>query len=142
MIITNSFCGISLLHRWMPPTAGTIAIVSISDPNKPRPALPPCAISLAIQFFDVRNDLLPEPSILQGPSSHDAKIIRNFLQELSDRADGVHLITHCQEGRSRSAAVAKFVAEHYQVPAWSPIGENLSCYNKPLYWFLQDPQLV
>lgn len=56
-------------------------------------------------------------NVYRWPDTHHAKAIKSFLAEF-DRgcSDFVDVIVHCDMGKSRSAAVAQFVAQRYQVP--------------------------
>lgn len=49
------------------------------------------------------------------PAASHAKAIRTFLAE-HEGGDMVRVIVHCDQGKSRSAAVAQFVFELYGVP--------------------------
>ena len=55
--------------------------------------------------------------VYRWPDTYHAQAIKSFLAEF-DRgcSDFVDVIVHCDMGKSRSAAVAQFIANRYQVP--------------------------
>src|SRR6516225_1654715 len=80
------------------------------------PADPPAALKegwgdiLRLSFDDIdfaQDDMRPI-------SAEDATRLVQFVRKYADTVDGV--LVHCLAGISRSAAVAKFIAEKYQLP--------------------------
>jgi predicted protein tyrosine phosphatase len=67
------------------------------------------------------------------PAKVHALAIREFLDGLSSASDT--LIVHCGAGVSRSAAVAKYAAERYQVP----FPDDYHRHNEALYRLLVNP---
>ena len=65
--------------------------------------------------------------------THAVKIIK-FVTALETRRGHFELIVHCHAGISRSAAVAKFVAELYDLH----FPENYELYNKRVYQTLRS----
>lgn len=58
-----------------------------------------------------------------------AKKIRDFVENLHQLDDAIHLVVHCHAGISRSAAVAKYVAERYALKFPS----SYAVYNRHVY---------
>ncbi len=67
------------------------------------------------------------------PAKEHALAIREFLDGLSSDTDT--LIVHCGAGVSRSAAVAKYASERYQVP----FPDDYHRHNEALYRLLVNP---
>ena len=88
-------------------------VVSIRDPGRPRPRLrrPPAFIdSLFLAFHDAEPSsgmVLPKEVCLMSPQ--DAVQIWRFVQKHIDRARTI--VCHCEQGMSRSPAVALALAE-------------------------------
>lgn len=62
-----------------------------------------------------------------GISNNQAKAMFNFIKE----NDGKHFLVHCFAGMSRSAAVAKFINDYYDMQ--DHVLENYKIYNKMVY---------
>ena len=60
----------------------------------------------------------------KAPELSDALRIVEFIDKYRDAPEEVRLIVHCQGGVSRSAAVAKWAGEFYQVPL-SQLGDGI-----------------
>ena len=67
------------------------------------------------------------------PAKEHALAIRKFFDGLSSATDT--LIVHCGAGVSRSAAVAKYASERYQVP----FPDDYDRFNEALYRLLVNP---
>ena len=84
---------------------------------------------LRVEFDDV--DVAEEPHILF--SDYEARQIEQFVARVNDK--GVEgILVHCNAGISRSAAVAKWIAEKHDLPF--PAGYML--YNKHVYRVLME----
>ena len=111
-------------------------VISLTIPNDPVRFEPGWRGVLQLEFHDVSEEFLgldvgslPDADneghlvaefkgrIFRLPDVHHAKAIVNFLTEHQGGcSDFVSVIVHCDMGRSRSAAVAQFVADRYEVP--------------------------
>jgi len=105
-------------------------MISITDPGR-RATLPEGWGSvLRLQFDDIEE---AEPFRPYGGSKdwpfdkHDAKRIIDWLEENKGKLAGIYV--HCWGGISRSAAVAKFIAEKYNLP----FDHSYDKYNKLVY---------
>lgn len=61
-----------------------------------------------------------------APSLSHAQAIRAFVCRLHERGDEIDLVIHCSAGVSRSAAVASWAAEHFNVALLDRAGVGLS----------------
>lgn len=92
------------------PIRSTFAVISISDPGTPTPKVrrpSHCLGVLHLSFHDAE----PHPSLPAGVvliSDEQAEAIRAFVEEHSDA--GAFLV-HCEQGASRSPAVAAAICE-------------------------------
>jgi len=68
--------------------------------------------------------------------THANKIIE-FAKAVRDSHKVEGILVHCQAGISRSAAVAKWIAEQYQLP----FAESYALYNKHVYRVLRNEML-
>jgi predicted protein tyrosine phosphatase len=95
-------CGLSPDER--------LAVVSVTEPGF-GPALlqPGWRDVLRLSFHDV--DAAVDGYLIFAEAQADALI--DWLTAVEDRVDGI--VVHCVAGISRSAAVAKFVADRYTV---------------------------
>jgi predicted protein tyrosine phosphatase len=89
------------------------AVISITDPGKRLAALPVWFRQvLRLSFYDaVPGDEfipIPIPGCFDGSMAKD---IHTYVRTLHDATHTCRLIVHCEEGVSRSAAVALFAAE-------------------------------
>lgn len=89
------------------------AIISITDPGKRLAALPVWFRQvLRMSFYDAvpGDDFIPIP--VPGCFDHHmAREIHDFVDSLHRAPETCRIVVHCEEGVSRSAAVALFVAE-------------------------------
>lgn len=101
------------------PASADAVVVSLIDPGTPPPQLGTawCDV-LQLAFFDADDDLV-DAAVGQGLrvcEADDARRILAFLDQWHERLDGPgDVIVHCEQGISRSAAVAKFCARRYGV---------------------------
>lgn len=92
-------------------------LISLTDPGSPLPALHRgwCDV-LRLQFFDADDEVAAaaEAEGLRVCRPEDAELIVAFLDRWHGVADGPSVaLAHCEQGISRSAAVARFAAERY-----------------------------
>ncbi len=71
-----------------------------------------------------------EPYVLMN-EQHAAEIV-DFVHSVAPHSDGI--LVHCQGGISRSAAVAKWIAESFQLP----FNNKYERYNKHVYRLLKE----
>lgn len=86
---------------------------------------------LFIVFGDIDKEYPEYPNIKLFDKKQACEIIR-FIEKVYDNSE--FLIVHCDAGVSRSAAVAKFIAELYNLP----FNHNYPLYNKHIYRLLWD----
>lgn len=116
------------------------ALISITDPkSRPADIKRGWYSVLAIQFHDIdmtkqispflRADILNSFTIM---TREQAQSVVGFVEMV--RADGVTgIVCHCEAGISRSAAVAKWIADHYHLP---PLGPAVRAHNRYVYQLL------
>lgn len=87
---------------------------------------------LRLEFDDVEDDLGPAYRLFDH---RDALKILRFVDLNKDE----DIIVHCEAGISRSAAVAKFLKDHwgYKAGKVAQCSDNDSCYNTLVYRQLQ-----
>lgn len=83
---------------------------------------------LVLVFDDIDSDLFEEFKIF---NKDDAKNIIDFVEKYKE--EGSVIIVHCHAGISRSSAVAKFIAEKYNLR----FNHNYFLYNKLVYTTLK-----
>ncbi len=84
------------------------AVISISDPGSRKPRIRKPILfrgALFLKFHDAEDQLRPD-IVLMKPSH--AKRIWRFVREYQDRIGA--LVVHCEQGASRSPAVAASIA--------------------------------
>lgn len=93
-------------------------------------------LRLEFDDIDVVGDFdAPKPYILFN-DNHATRIIE-FAKVVRDSHKVEGILVHCQAGISRSAAVAKWIAEKYQLP----FVESYALYNKHVYRVLREEML-
>lgn len=118
------------------PDPNTI-MISLTSPNELARIAPGWLDVLRLEFFDISEEVLgvpvgsiPDVGIdgqlmyehkghkVRLPDLHHAETIANFLaKHASTDSDFLRVVlVHCDQGKSRSAAVAQFVADWYGVP--------------------------
>lgn len=122
------------------------AIISITDPDLPLPKLSEkWGRILRLSFNDAEYDHAMirtydrvadfRDQHCDDPQPEHARDIKQFLRELSGK--GIErVVVHCRYGRSRSAAIAKYVVEEYNTTLE---GASLDEYNRTLYLLLKNP---
>lgn len=89
---------------------------------------------LRLKFDDVDKDMTSqEARYYQFFEGEDAGKILKWLQDNEYNLETV--VVHCAAGISRSAAVAKFIAELYKIKNFN---HNYTLYNKHVYRVLRD----
>lgn len=114
-------------------------LISLTVPNDPACLAPGWRAVLRLEFHDVSEEVLglaagsiPDNqghlthefraptyrmAIYRLPDANHAKAIADFLaHHKGGCSDFLRVIVHCDQGKSRSAAVAQFVADRYDVP--------------------------
>lgn len=110
------------------------AVVSISDPDT---SLGPVKLMHGwyavhrVHFHDVA-DTPQNRTIFQIFDSATARRIVAFVQSVAPHVEGV--MVHCQGGTSRSAAIAKWIAEEYRLP----FNHKYQGYNQDVYWVMYE----
>lgn len=94
-------------------------LVSITDPGTPPPVLGPAWRDiLRLEFFDADDHIAAEverEGMTVCQPEHAERIL-GFLDRWHRATDGPgQLIVHCEQGISRSAAVARFAARRYDL---------------------------
>lgn len=108
------------------------AVISITSSNQDYASIKDGWSSILRVVFDDIDDSKDE-SLKIFDVDHANQII-NFLDTLPNHVN--FLLIHCQAGISRSTAVAKFIADYYQLP----YPEKYSLYNKHVYKVLRNTQ--
>lgn len=100
------------------------AVISITAPNEPEASLQPgWASILRLEFADTDNAAEVEVAF----NDVHARTVVDFVRGLDPQVQGIFV--HCYAGISRSAAVAKFIADTYELP----FPEKYASYNKLIY---------
>jgi predicted protein tyrosine phosphatase len=116
----------------------TAAWISITDPALPEANIQRFAESeiLRLKFHDadgnhsVVMDGTPKDQLTYFGMTH-ALAVLDFLDRVSHTV--THINVHCEGGVPRSAAVARFIAEWYQLKKSFDYMESYSLYNKYVY---------
>lgn len=152
MLKTVCFISQQAMEHHVVPRADT-AVISITAPGDDSALIKDGFYSvLRLQFDDLYEENIAEKAgnvpdadcdggkvlwhNLVLPDIHHAREIITFVCGLQCE----HLIVHCHAGVSRSAAVAKFVSERYQVPI-DQANDDVSCANKRLLRLLNKLHL-
>lgn len=96
-----------------------IAVISITDPRTVQPRLDGWHSVLRVEFHDIDPDQIASPFTRARAAAHytlmraeQAREIVAFVQAIqSNGASGI--MVHCEQGVSRSAAVAKWIADRH-----------------------------
>lgn len=118
MIGWVEFCGKVAIERMVPRPG--VAVISISGPESDPKVADPARLKpgwdhvLRLQFHDI---VEPAEGYVHFTVYHARQIIA-FLDQVQDKIEGV--IVQCIAGASRSAAVARFVAERYKISLHQP----------------------
>lgn len=116
-------------HGW-----GHWVVISITQPGETVALKEGWHSVLRLHFHDI--DVPEEPYTLFG-DRHANEII-DFLEGVAETGEIEGILVHCQAGISRSAAVAKWVAERYDL---SFPGQYM-LYNKHVYRALRDARAM
>ena len=121
----------------------TSAIISIVEPNETRNLSPDWVNKLELDFHDTDATANNGEtwSLLKVENEQYTKFnktmaiqVIDFINKLHKQKDRINLAVHCHAGISRSASVAKFVAEVYELP----FNHNYSLYNKFVFSVLRQ----
>lgn len=121
----------------------TSAIISIVEPNETRNLSQNWVNKLELDFHDTDATANNGEtwSLLKVENEQYTKFnnimaikVIDFAKKLDRLKDEINLVVHCHAGISRSAAVAKFIAEVYEVP----FNHNYSLYNKFVFSILRQ----
>lgn len=110
------------------------AVVSISDPET---YLPPVKLMQGwyavhrVSFHDLA-DTTENRANYQIFDSCRADEIVSFVHAVAPHVEGI--MVHCQGGVSRSAAIAKWIAEAYNLP----FNHSYQQYNQDVYWVMYE----
>lgn len=123
-------------ERMRPPRAA--AIISITDPGRPEAQLDPAwGAVLRLSFHDVDALTFPgQDGHLQEMSSDQVVELARFVAEHSRACR--RWVVHCRHGVSRSAAVAKAIAE----ALGAPFPQDYREYNRFVHAVLRRPLRV
>ena len=120
------------------------AVISIRDPGSKTVDLKRGWYAvLSLEFHDIDKDKLGEMSahLRADIERHYAMMEPAHAQAIVTFVDdavrlGVEgFLVHCEAGISRSAAVAKWIAEHYHLP---PLGPAVNAHNRYVYRLLKE----
>jgi protein-tyrosine phosphatase len=111
-------------HNW--------AIISITEPglNDAAKLLSGWHSVLRCEFFDFEAEMAQRPFMLM--TNKEAEAIVEFVHAAAPNVEGI--LIHCKAGISRSAAVAKWIAQAYQLP----FNHEYDRYNKHVFNLLID----
>ncbi len=109
---------------------GHWAVISITQPGETVALKEGWHSVLRLHFHDI--DVPEEPYVLFN-DQHANEII-NFLEDVAETGEIEGALVHCQAGISRSAAVAKWIAERYGLG----FPEKCMLYNKHVYRTLRE----
>jgi predicted protein tyrosine phosphatase len=110
-----------------PKSDANVAIISINSDDKLANLSENWKYKLPLIFEDIDKPLVHKGRELILFNGQMAKRIIEFVDSIQN--DITVLIVHCDAGVSRSAAVAKFIAEMYHLE----IPETYSIYNRHIY---------
>lgn len=115
------------------PRQGT-ALISILDPGTKDPEFDAAWTNiLRMKFHDI--DMTTQTAILNSWVLFDELMADKIIDFLSEVERTCHtIVVHCHAGASRSGAVAKFIAELYDLP----FNRTYASYNKFVYQTLRD----
>lgn len=156
MLKTVSFLSLAAFVE-LPPSE-VVAVISIRDYSSSRklPSFEGYRFVLPVHMLDVAEEHLrlspgtwaDEPTASQhleycgepddqAPSLSHARAIQQFLAELHADSTGFDVVVHCSQGVSRSAAVAAWAAEKFDIPLLDPAGQGLDEANPRLLRLLR-----
>jgi predicted protein tyrosine phosphatase len=107
-----------------------VGMISLTDPGSRLAALRKgWGAVLRLRFHDI--DKQWQNYVLM--SVDQARELLEWLEKHEEQLDGI--VVHCEQGISRSAAVAKFLRERYGLPVNEP---DVRFHNKLVYKLLSD----
>lgn len=94
----------------------TMAIISIVSTGGKRDLKPGWASRIDLEFNNVTK-IVPEEERFSGYKVFDVVMAEKLVQFIKTLPSGVlHIVIHCHDGASRSAAIAKVLCEKYNAP--------------------------
>jgi predicted protein tyrosine phosphatase len=108
------------------------ALISITEPDSNKVSLIPGWYAVHRSEFD---DALPQHGLSKSTtlmSEDHAMDLVDFIYSIAPHVDGV--MVHCRGGISRSAAVAKWIADTFKLP----FNHDYMAYNKYVYHQLNE----
>jgi predicted protein tyrosine phosphatase len=105
------------------------AMISITQPSDSPAALQDGWYRVLRMRFHDTDDA---DSVLTVFTKTDAEAVVSFVRSVAEHVDGI--VVHCHAGISRSAAIAKFIADEYQLP----FPEKYASHNKLIYRMLNQ----
>lgn len=114
------------------------ALISISQPGYPAQLIDGWHSVLRVEFHDAdpdRTTSRKRKEVRVVMDAKQAKQINKFVNEVAPAVTGI--MVHCQGGISRSAAVAKWIAERYSLP----FDHSYALHNKHVYRLLCEAQI-
>lgn len=158
MLTRVSFFSLQHMLTLEPSPLAVVISVTDSSPRAARPALQGYRDALRLEFVDVAEEHVnvavgswpAEPTLqeheelsgLRGerlPALSDAVAIRSFLDAHHGTPEPVEVLVHCFAGASRSAAIASWAAEHYDLPLVDVAGRGTNEANERLGRLLRQP---
>ena len=124
----------------------SVAVISIRDPGSELVDLQPGWFDvLSMVFHDINRDQLKhvsahlradmEKNYAMMTPRHAEEIVRFVDRLVRQGVEG--FLVHCEAGISRSAAVAKWIAERYDLP---PLGRLVVAHNRYVYRLLKEAE--
>ena len=118
-----------------------IAVISITDPRTVQPRLDGWHSVLRVEFHDINPEKIASPFIRAEVVSHytlmstdQAREIVAFVQAI--QSNGVSgIMVHCEQGVSRSAAVARWIADRHGLRLSD---EATAAHNRYVYRMLEE----
>jgi predicted protein tyrosine phosphatase len=137
-----SFCSRGVVVATTPDP--NTALISLTDPTAAPPQLDWDAWHsyLKLQFFDFDLTLITDPEDLRYVreryrplmNPNIARTIVSFVHRAMKAK--VNILVHCEAGVSRSAAVAKWITDQYNLPRFNAVA--LMQHNRYVYQLLVD----
>lgn len=128
MIKGVTFVSREVAEDMMPTTE--VGMISLTDPGSRLAALRKgWGAVLKLRFHDI--DKQWQNYVMM--SVDQARELLEWMEKHEDHLEGI--VVHCEQGISRSAAVAKFLRERYELPVDEP---DVLFHNKHVYRLLSD----
>ena len=114
------------------------AVISISQPGDPAQLIDGWHSVHRVEFHDADPDRTTTRKRKEARVVMDAQQAKQIIKFVKDVApEVVGIMVHCQGGISRSAAVAKWIAERYQLP----FDHSYALHNQHVYKLLNEAQM-